>query len=277
MSLSLLGLFNAVSPKDKGSRCIVADIGYGAAPSQRLDIYAPIGADRRLPVLQFIHGGGWTGGNKNEYEFVGRALAALGYVTVLAGYRMVPEVEYPVFVRDGVSAMQWIVDNIADFGGDARRIGLIGHSAGAYNAVMMVLDPRHLASRGLRERVRAVVGLSGPYDFHPFDGPISLRVFGAARHGQLTQPIHHAAAGAPPMLLATGDRDRLVHPRNTIAMAARLRALEVPVVERHYRGLDHPAPMLALGRVWRARAPVLDDIRDFLDGYLRGADEDQRG
>lgn len=269
-NVSLLGLFNALSPKDSGSRCIAADVAYGVAPRQKLDVYAPRNAGGvRLPVVNFIHGGAWNSGDKNEYEFVGRALAALGYVTVLAGYRVVPEVEYPVFLRDGVAALQWIVDNIANYGGDPGKIGLVGHSAGAYNAMMMTLDPRHLPSRGLGDRVRAVIGLSGPYDFHPLDGPISLRVFGAVRDGRSTQPIHHASPHAPPMLLGTGDRDTLVHPRNTIAMAARLRELGVTVVERHYAGLSHPSPMLAMGRLWRLRAPVLADAREFLAIHLR--------
>jgi len=268
MAISILSVINTLSPKDAGSRKIARDVPYGPSARQRLDIYAPRKAQGPLPVVFFIYGGSWMDGSRIHYDFVGRALAALGYVTVVADYRVLPEVEYPGFLEDGAAAFGWVVDNIARYGGDPKRMALMGHSAGAYNAVMLALHPTYLAQAGLLDRVRCVVGLSGPYDFFPFDGPITLRTFGAVVDPATTQPVNNVSPSAPPMLLGTGDKDTLVYPRNTVALAGRLREAGIAVDERHYPTLGHPGPLMALGRPARGLAPVLAEVAEFLDRHL---------
>lgn len=268
MSLSLFTLFNALIPKDWGSRLVARDLAYGQAARHRLDIYAPRRVTAPLPVVFFVYGGSWMDGDRRNYGFAGRALAALGYVTVIADYRVVPEVEYPGFLEDGAAAFAWTVRHIEQYGGDAGRMALMGHSAGAYNAVMLALDPAYLDRAGLLGRVRCLVGLSGPYDFFPFDGPISLRTFGAARDPRSTQPVNHVTSAAPPMLLAHGGKDRLVYPRNSVALAQRLRAAGVAVEEVHYPRLGHAGPLLALSRPLRGTAPVLADVAAYLRHHL---------
>lgn len=144
----------------------------------------------------------------------------------------------------------------------------MGHSAGAYNAAMLAVDQRYLAASGLIDNVRCVVGLSGPYDFFPFDGQISLRTFGAVRDPRSTQPINHIPSKIPPMLLATGDKDTLVMPRNTVAMAERLRKAGIEVEEVHYPKLAHVGPLMALGIPARPFTPVLADATRFLRRHL---------
>lgn len=272
IAISILSVINALSPKDRESRRVAGDLAYGRAARQRLDIYAPRDMARPMPVVFFIYGGSWADGDRDSYAFAGRALSALGYVTVIADYRLLPEVEYPHFLDDCCAAFAWVTKHIASYGGDPQRIALMGHSAGAYNAMMLALDDQYLAREGLLDRLRCVVGLSGPFDFYPFDGPISLRTFGAVLEPRLTQPINHVTATAPPMLLGSGDRDRLVFPRNSMALASRLRDADVPVEEIHYPRLGHPGPLLALGRPARAIAPVLADVAGFLGRYLCPAD-----
>lgn len=268
MAISILGIINFLSPKDRASRRLARDVPYGQARRQKLDIYAPGKADAPLPVVFFVYGGSWSDGDRRNYGFVGRALAAQGFVTVVADYRLVPEIEYPGFLADCAQAFDWVIDNIAHYGGDARRVAVMGHSAGAYNALMLVLDPAYLAAKGLLAHVRCAVGLSGPYDFFPFDGPISLRTFGAVTQPEQTQPINHVTASAPPMLLASGDKDALVYPRNTVALAARLRHAGVAAEEVHYPGLGHPGTLMALGRPLRRIAPVLADVTAYLRRHL---------
>lgn len=269
MGFSILGLINALSPKDRGSRKLAGDVAYGPDPRHRLDIYTPTVVEAPLPVVFFIYGGSWMDGDRRHYDFVGRALAALGYVTVIADYRLLPQVEYPGFLRDGAEAFAWVVDNISRYGGDGSRIALMGHSAGAYNAAMLALDPQYLAARGLPDRVSCLVGLSGPYDFFPFDGPVTLRTFGAVVNPRDTQPINLVTSSAPPMLLASGDKDRLVYPRNSVALAAKARDAGIGVREIHYPNLGHPATLLALGLPLRRVAPVLADVAAYLDLHLK--------
>ncbi|HEV7719144.1 MAG TPA: alpha/beta hydrolase [Arsenicitalea sp.] len=265
---SIFRLLDTLGPKDRGSKKLAADVAYGRHARQKLDVYAPVIRNRVLPVIAFFYGGSWMDGDRRFYQFAGRALAALGYIVVIADYRVLPDVEYPGFLDDGFRAFEWIVSNIASFGGDPERIALVGHSAGAYNAVMLALDKRYLIDNGHLKRLRGVAGLSGPYDFFPFDVDISIRTFGAVRDGRSTQPIQHVSPEAPPMFLATGTHDSLVGPHNTINLAERLRAAGVQVTEKHYQGLGHAAPLLALNRIWRRKAPVLSDLAQFLAARL---------
>ena len=115
--LSSLQIFNSLTPKDPGSQKVARDIALGNEPRQRLDIYAPRDVKKPLPVIFFIYGGSWVNGDRHKYDFVGRAIAALGYVTVVADYRLLPKVEYPTFLDDGLTAMKWVTANISDYGG----------------------------------------------------------------------------------------------------------------------------------------------------------------
>ncbi len=265
MRIEPLDIFNFLVPKDGNSRLVAGDVAYGQDARLRLDIYAPASRERGpLPVVVFFYGGSWDSGKKSAYAFVGRALAALGYVVVVPDYRLLPHVEYPVFLRDCVAALDWVSDTIAAYGGDADRLLTAGHSAGAYNAVMAVLD----RSLGLSARVRAVAGLSGPYDFYPFDGPVSLRVFGQAEDAPATQPVNHVWAGAPPMFLATGEDDRMVLPRNSDRLTKALSGVGVAAEARHYPGIDHAGMLLALSRPLRSRAAVLADMAAFFERVM---------
>jgi acetyl esterase/lipase len=265
---SLLALLNLLSPKERGSRRVARAVPYGAHPRQTVDIYAPRSGSGPWPVIYFVYGGSWNLGDRRFYEFAGRALAAAGFVVVVPDYRLVPEVEYPAFLEDCAAGFAWTVEQIAQHRGDPHRIALMGHSAGAYNAVMLLLSPPLLPRMGLADRVKAFVGLSGPYDFYPFDVAVSLRAFAAAPDPRATQPVNLARRGLPPMFLATGDADRLVYPRNTVALARVLRQAGGIVVEKHYPGIGHAGSLLALGAFGRHRAPVLADAVAFLRQHL---------
>lgn len=264
MAISLLGIIDALSPKDRGSRLVSGDLAYGPLPRHRLDIYAPRRHSGGLPVVVFIYGGSWQTGSRTTYRFAARALAAQGYLVVVPDYRLVPEVEYPGFLTDCADALDWVVREIGAHGGDPSRLVVMGHSAGAYNAAMLVLDPGLVEARGHMGRIRGLVGLSGPYDFFPFDGPISLRVFGAVRQPKMTQPITHVRPGLPPMFLATGGRDALVLPRNAVALSGKVRAAGGEAELKVYDKLKHAGTLMALGRPARRLAPVLADVAAFL-------------
>ena len=262
---SPLALFDALGPRDGGGRLALKDAAYGEDPRQRLDVFVPVASAAGAPVLVFFYGGSWKGGSKEDYAFAAQALAAQGFVTVLPDYRLFPQVRFPDFLDDGAAAVAWVRDNVAGFGGDPNRIVLAGHSAGAYNAAMLALDPRYLRRAGVDPHaIRAVAGLSGPYDFLPFDHPTSIDVFGQAPDARATQPVTFAGPDAPPAFLATGEADGTVRPRNTQSLARRLREARVPVQERLYPGLDHADTLLALSVTFRSKAPELAEMTAFL-------------
>ncbi|MDB5512028.1 MAG: alpha/beta hydrolase [Enterovirga sp.] len=260
---SPLGTFQALTPRDSGVTR-VASASYGPDPRQGLDLYAPSGQAGPLPVAVFFYGGSWKTGSRTEYAFVGHALAAQGFVVAVADYRLYPQVRFPAFLEDGAEAVRWVRENAASFGGDPRRIVLVGHSAGAYNAAMLALDGRYLRRAGVDPRaIRAFAGLSGPYDFLPFDDPTTVAVFGEAPDPAATQPIRFARPGVA-AFLATGDQDATVRPRNTAVLAERLRAAGARVAERVYPGLDHKDTLLALSVLLRGKAPLLAEMTAFL-------------
>lgn len=266
---SPLSMFAILSPKDPAS-LVARGVAYGAGPRRRLDVYGPRSSERDAPVAVFFYGGSWDSGRRRDYNWVGRALASRGFVAIVADYRLYPEVRYPAFLEDGAQAVRWASGHAREYGGDPDRLVLVGHSAGAYNAVMLGLDGRYLRAAGVDPRkVKAVAGLSGPYDFLPLDGPITRRTFGETSDLTATQPTAHVTRESPPAFLATGDADTVVYPRNTTALARKLRDAGVPVEERHYAGVDHVRMILALSRPLRGRAPVLDEMTGFLQRHAR--------
>ena len=151
--------------------------------------------------------------------------------------------------------------NAGRLGADPSRIILVGHSAGAYNAAMLALDPRWLGED--RRFVRGFAGLAGPYDFLPLSGPITTAAFGATADSRETQPINHASADDPAALLLHGADDRTVLPRNSRRLVARLEANGVQASVRIYPGLGHVGIITALARPFRRKASVLEDVLAF--------------
>lgn len=269
---SPLTTFDRLVPKDRDGVRVAKDLAYGDAPRQRLDVYVPRKAcGRPRPVVVFFYGGSWNSGTRAGYAFVGRALAARGFVTVVPDYRLVPDVHYPAFVEDGAAAVRWAISHADAYCGDGGSVVLMGHSAGAYIAAMLAVDPRWLGAS--RPAVKGLVGLAGPYDFAPFDVAASRAAFGQSPDPAATQPVTWAGAGDPPALLLYGSDDTVVRPRNSEALAAKLRAGGVAVDERAYAKLGHIGILLALARPFRGRAPVLDDVAGFVQ---RTVDADRR-
>jgi acetyl esterase/lipase len=258
-----LSLFDTLVPKDRGGIRAAEGVAYGPDARQRLDVYVPRGpTGGHRPVVVFFYGGSWNSGDRAGYAFVGRALAARGFVVVIPDYRLVPQVRYPAFVEDGAAAVRWAEAHAATYGGASDRLVVMGHSAGAYIAAMLAVDERWLGRA--RANVKGLVGLAGPYDFAPFDVDASRAAFGYWPRPAETQPISWAGAGDPPALLAYGMEDRTVRPRNSEALATRLRAGGVRVELCAYPRLGHVGLLLALARPFRRRAPLLDDVARFV-------------
>ncbi|MGC9270080.1 alpha/beta hydrolase [Acidiphilium sp.] len=249
---------------------VTRDVAYGPAPYHRLDIYRPAQAGRRaLPVVIFFYGGSWQSGARGDYRFVGAALARLGLIVAVPDYRLYPDVRYPDFLHDAALATAWVIGQIGDYGGDARSVFVAGHSAGAYLALMLALDGSYLTGAGSDRGVLAgAIGLAGPYDFLPITGAVYRRIFGGAADLIRTQPIAHVDGDAPPTLLLSGARDRLVAPANTASLAARLRAAGASVDTRIYPGVGHIRLLLATLPPLSLGTPVLGDIARFISGVM---------
>ena len=127
----------------------VQDVPYGDDYWQKLDIFAPAGGGRDLPVVVFFHGGGWTHGYKEWCAFMAPAIAATPAVFVSASYRLIPHADYQGVMDDSLALLRWVHDNIARHGGDPARVWIGGHSAGGQIASLLTLQPDLLAGAGL--------------------------------------------------------------------------------------------------------------------------------
>ena len=261
---SPLSALNAVSPA--GRVQAVEAVRYGADARNRLDVYRPAAGAGRAPVIVFFYGGNWVSGERGDYAFVGRALAARGFVVVVPDYRLYPQVRYPDFLLDGAAALAWTEREIAGYGGDPGKVFVMGHSAGAYNAAMLALDERWLGKQGMKPgMLRGLIGLAGPYDFLPVQNRTTRPVFNAPDTPSDSQPVNHVSAAAPPALLIAARKDALVDPaRNTGGLAAKLRTVNVPVREVYYDGVSHTTLVASLSSALRRLAPTLDAVEAFV-------------
>jgi acetyl esterase/lipase len=232
-----------------------------------LDVYVPPARVQPAPVGVFFYGGSWQSGTKATYRFLGSALSRSGLLTLVPDYRVFPEARFPDFLHDAAQAVRWVRDNAEAYGGDPRRIVLLGHSAGAYIAAMLAFDRRWLAEVGLdaSRHLRGLIGLAGPYDFLPLRDPTLRDIFGPPEKLDATQPINFVDGKGPPAFLSTGRSDRLVDPHNTERLAARIRAAGGQVTTRQYRWVGHRGIVGAFAPPLRPFAPVLADSIRFVE------------
>ncbi len=260
---SAIDTLNSFVPRE-GFR-VERDVAYGPGPRRHYDLYVPDGADGSSPVAVFLYGGGWVAGSKADYLFAGQALASRGYIVAIPDYRLHPEVRFPAFLEDAAAATAAIQRR---FG---RPVHLVGHSAGAYNAAMLAVDGKWLAAEGL-DRCAVLAGaalLAGPYDFLPLNGRSLQAIFGAAEPLSVTQPVTYADQKAPPLLLLAGSNDGTVLPRNTLALAARIRAAGGIAETKIYRDVAHADLIAAFAPPLRGYPPSLDDVDRFLRAHPR--------
>ena len=145
------------------------DIPYAepADPRQKVDIYAPERA-KNLPVVFWIHGGGWQAGDRTNVTVKPQAFADKGFVFVSTGYRLLPSVEMVTIFHDIAKSVRWVHDHIADYGGDPDRMLVMGHSAGAQLAALICIDDRYLKTEGLS---LAIIKGCVPVDGDTYDVP----------------------------------------------------------------------------------------------------------
>ena len=265
-SCTSLQLAVANAPALLGNYQRQAALRYGDGPRRTLDIYVPRGA-RAAPVVVFWYGGSFQYGRRENYRFVGAALAQRGLVAVLPDYRVYPPAVFPEFVDDAAQAVKWVHDHAAEYGGDPARLFLMGHSAGGYLASMVALDRRYLTRAGAGDvRLRGLIALSAPHVLLPNTRLLNI-MFGPPWTTADWQPLNFASSTSPPALLIHGQQDQTVDPRNSESLAAALRAQGVDVTLRLMPRLSHSDTIAAFSAPLRRRAPALDETVAFVQRW----------
>jgi acetyl esterase/lipase len=203
-------------------------------------------------MLLFVHGGGWSIGDKTELSWLGAKLAQQGLLVAVANYRLSPAVQHPAHAQDVARAAAWLYRNGARYGGDPQRLYVGGHSAGAHLASLVALDGTYLAAEGLGTSiVRSVVGVSGAgYDLDAryVASPLAQLFFAAfgkdPARWALAAPLHYVSAGAPPFLLVHGLNDLEAPAAGAQAFADALRRDGAKIRLELLPGLDHQGTLL---------------------------------
>lgn len=252
---------------------ITKDIHYGLDPRQALDIYQPVadvvGSQITLPVVIFIHGGSWQHGDKAGYGFVGRSLAQAGYVAVVIEYRLAPKNIYPDYIHDSVSAISWVYQHIAQYGGNPDQIFVMGHSAGAFNAVTAVVDERFWKGSFVpNTAIKGVIGLAGPYsyDFREFDSRVA---FPTDLKPEDIMPDSHVRSDAPPHYLLTAEKDTLVGIKNLLKMKRGLERAKVPVETAVIYKVNHITMIVAMASPMTWMGDTRRMVLDYLARRLK--------
>jgi acetyl esterase/lipase len=213
VALASLGM---AQPSPPYSFQAYTDIAYYDGPDahpikHRLDLFVPEGL-KDAPVLIFVHGGGWTSGDKNLYSFIGRAFAEQGFVTAVINYRLSPQVQHPAHIEDVARAFAWVYRNIAQYGGNPEKIFVMGHSAGGHLVALLALDEKYLQAHGLTlAAIKGAIPISGIYDvtIEP-PGPFNVYriVFGTdPQQRRDASPITHVGPNKPPFLIMYAQFD----------------------------------------------------------------------
>jgi acetyl esterase/lipase len=229
-----------------------ADVAYGADPLQHLDVYQPRGATP-APMLLFVHGGGWSMGDKAELSWLGSKLAEQGVLVAVANYRLSPAVQHPAHAQDVAHALAWLYRNGANYGGDPQRLYVGGHSAGAHLAALVSLDSSYLAAEALSPSiVRGVVGISGAgYDLDAryAASPLAPLYYGAfgkdPARWAAAAPLKYVGKSAPPFLLIHGLDDTQAPAAGAQSFAQALKAEGAKVRLELLPGLEHGTALLA--------------------------------
>jgi len=260
-------LLNSIASAS-GGYIVKRDVEYGTLTRQKLDIYTPktVAPSSGWPVVIFFYGGSWNSGERADYRFVGASLATRGILTLVADYRLYPDVRYPEFLQDSALAAAYGFDKAATLGGNPKRVFVMGHSAGAYNAAMLMLDPRWLSATGhLPDEFAGWIGLAGPYDFFPTENPDAQPVFFHPNYPAKAQPIEFSSTRAIPTFLGAPVKDKLVSPtRSTQSLANKLMANGTQVTLHMYEGANHMTLIGAFAAPLRGIAPVRDDVIQFI-------------
>ncbi len=266
VSCAPVTFLNTITPS--GSYKLAKNLPYGTGARQKLDIYAPDTPRKDKAVLVFVHGGSWSDGNKNMYKFVGEAFATEGFMTVIPNYLMYPQVRYPEFINDTAAAIAFAAKKYPGV-----PLYVLGHSAGAYNAMMVTVDPKYLKAHGMDicQTINATIGLAGPYGAFPLEKEPYITIFPDLHTGD-DAPAQIKLGPTPPVFLPIGDKDTTVSDLHGRALAKNIIARGGQAEFKLYAGLNHTEMVKVLSRYFDGGSTLKTDILTFIEAQPKPSD-----
>jgi acetyl esterase/lipase len=230
---------------------VLLDVPYGNNSWQRLDIYLPSqDGIRDLPVLLFLHGGGWSNGYKEWMGFMAPCFTDLPAIFISVGYRLLPEVRFPAPLDDTVAALAWVNAHIAHYGGSPDRLFIGGHSAGGHLSALATLRQDKLAAAKLPGDVlKGCCPISAVFEFDV--GELEARgnhMLAKPEDALEASPLNYVTGNRVPFYIVWGDNDLEYVMRTSLRFVDALARTGVPVKHQIFPGHDHFATSLDGGR-----------------------------
>ncbi|WP_371395629.1 alpha/beta hydrolase [Fretibacter rubidus] len=255
-----VNLLNAITPSSSFTKA--SDVSYGALPRQSLDIYKADNPKTDAPILVYTHGGSWDSGSKDIYKFFAEGFTREGYTVAVPNYRLYPEARFPDMIVDTTKAIKFVADRYPD-----RPLVVMGHSAGAYNTLMAVMDPQFADSAGLKmcERIAGVIGMAPPTGIIPLKEEPYITIFPDRFTGK-DAPLNQTEHSIPPLLLVHGLDDKTVYPQNSQKLAELVNARGGQAVVKTYADINHTDVIKVISKHFDGDASIKADMVAFIDG-----------
>ena len=256
-------LLNGITPS--GSFSKAEDISYGPLERQSLDIYKADSPRANAPVLVFIHGGSWSEGRKGIYKFLAEGFTSEGFDVVVPNYRLYPNAVYPQMIEDTAKAIAYAANQYPN-----RRLAVMGHSAGGYNALMATLNKRFLSAEGVDvcDRIAGVISLAAPTGAYELKEEPYITIF-PDRFQKDDAPLAYANGSSPRLFVMNGADDTTVGPKNAKTLAEKVTARGGAAELKIYDGVNHIEAVQFLSRHFDGKATLKADIINFIDGLPR--------
>jgi len=253
-------LLNGITPSSSFSKA--KNVSYGPLDRQKLDIYKSDKPRANSPVLVFIHGGSWEDGSKDIYKFLAEGFTSEGFDIVVPNYRLYPDAVYPQMLEDSAKAVSHVAQQFPD-----RPLVIMGHSAGAYNALMVSLDKNYLSAEGVSicERIAGVVSLAAPTGVYELKAEPLITIF-PDRFQKDDAPLAYVNAPSPKLFVMNGADDTTVGPKNAEQLAAKVKARGGEAELKIYDGVNHTQAVQFLSRHFDGKATLKADIISFVEG-----------
>ncbi len=269
----------AYKPADNSRYDLPYASGVPGAEFLKLDAHWPNGA-KDLPVLVYIHGGGWSASDKSEMNSWAQRMSDRGYVVFNVNYRLAPKYQFPIQVNDCLGAIAWIQEHAEEYGGNASRIGITGGSAGGHLIAMVStawndphFSPTGYEGKNFSLKVSAQVPFFGVFDFNQpglmAATNIPSKFLGGSKkkapdNYQLASPINYVSKDSPPTLLVVGKLDPIYSQTRLYYQA--LKDTGVPVELKTYPLQTHGFDINFKGK---ASNDAFNRMMTFFDQHLK--------
>lgn len=226
----------------RASLAMQGDIAYGSDPTETLDLFFPAGPRADLPVHIFIHGGYWRMFSKRDYSYVAQTVTQAGAIAVIIDYALMPAVRMATIVDQVRRAKRWVIDNIAEHGGDPRRLTVSGHSAGAHLATFL------FHASDAPSGVRAALLLGGLYELAPLQNSFLRPEIGITdAEVAAFSPATHRHDRSTAVSVLVGAAETEPFHRQADAFASLLRSQRCPVSRFDLPRQNHMSSIRDLG------------------------------